>query len=353
MKRSLIVSFIFVLFLISFVSAQTDILYFHGDGCPHCADVEASGVLERVGALDNVSLLEYEIWYNDSSRDLFIRFMEDFGIARDDWGVPFVVVSNQGEDSYIMGIDMIEDLENLVLTGQGGSSGGQRVGAGDVTLGAVIVAALIDSINPCAFGVLIFLMISLLNLGSSKRALKAGLFYSLVVFMVYFLAGLGLFKIIQGLSAIRGAIYLVVGVIVLLLGLVEFRDYLSARKGGEAFLKISSKIKPFVEKKAREGTLIAILVLGIVVALFELPCTGGIYLGIISLLSEHSAMAWIYLLIYNLIFVLPLVVLTLLIYKGYSAEKLQKWVQGERAWMRLGASIVLLVLGGWLVWIGL
>ena len=143
------------------------------------------------------------------------------------------------------------------------------------------------------------------------------------------------------------------GAIVFLIGLLEFHDYLQARKGNGAILKISPKIKPFIESKSKQGTLFAIMVLGVVVALFELPCTGGIYLGIISLLLETQALGLFYLIIYNAIFILPLIIITILVYRGMSPELIQKWNTAERAWMRLAAAIALIAIAIWLISIGL
>ncbi len=84
--------------------------------------------------------------------------------------------------------------------------------------------------------------------------------------------------------------------------------------------------------------------------MFELPCTGGIYIAIISLLSQNPELAYLYLAIYNLIFVLPLIVMTFLIYKGMSPERLQRWSNDERAWMKLGAAIVMLLMAIYLLW---
>jgi cytochrome c biogenesis protein CcdA len=215
--------------------------------------------------------------------------------------------------------------------------------ADKLTLGAVIIAAMIDSINPCAFGVLIFLMLSLLKIGSSKRALKAGLIYTFVVFVVYFLAGFGIFKVIQQFTSITHYIYMVAGILVLGIGLWQFKDILLPDIGPT--LQISPRAKPLLEKIIQNGTIPAMILLGIVVSLFELPCTGGIYLGVLTLMSINKTFGIPYLLLYNLIFVLPLIILTFLIYKGTSPGLLQKWTSQNRIWMKLFAGILLIGLG--------
>ena len=180
-------------------------------------------------------------------------------------------------------------------------------------------------------------------MGSAKRALKAGLLYTFVVFVVYFLAGFGIFKAIQQFTSITHFIYLSAGVLVLVLGVWQFKDVFLPKIGPT--LQISPKVKPLMEKIIRKGTLPAMILLGILVSLFELPCTGGIYLGILTMMSINKTFAISSLLIYNLIFVLPLIVLTVMIYKGMSPRVLQRWTLGERTWMKLGSGIVLIALG--------
>jgi len=346
-----IVLFIVVLTLVSFASAK-DVYYFGRGGCPHCANVIESGILEQVSAVDGVELTMYDVSASQEGRDLFEDFSVGFGISQYSRGVPMVVIDCESDgvgDSYLMGdAPIIDNLEIKAMTCEvnGDVSGDVSPvdpNAGKITLVSLVIAALIDSVNPCAFGVLIFLMLSLLKMGSAKRALRAGLLYTFVVFVVYFLAGFGIFKMIQQFTSVTHYIYLGSGVLVLFLGLWQFKDVFLPKFGPT--LQISSSAKPMMEKIIRKGTLPAMILLGILVSLFELPCTGGIYLGILTMMSINKTFAVSYLLIYNLIFVLPLVVLTLLIYKGMSPQVLQKWTQGERTWMKLAAGMVLVLLG--------
>jgi len=260
-------------------------------------------------------------------------------------GVPFFVVELGDRYSYLMGdtpiiehaIDSIEDFRGVEFNG----NVDEPVVSGDVTWGAVIIAAIIDSINPCAFGVLIFLMSSLLRMGSSRRALRAGMIYSFVVFLVYFLIGLFLYGIIGKIAGTSYFYYFYLGValLIFILGLVQLKDVFWYGKGFT--LRISPKVKPIMESFMTRGTLLSIIILGAIVSLFELPCTGEIYLGILTMMSIHRAFGIWYLLIYNIIFVLPLVVLTYLVYRGTSTEKLQTWTVSNRRYMKLISGLLL------------
>ena len=89
------------------------------------------------------------------------------------------------------------------------------------------------------------------------------------------------------------------------------------------------------------------IILGIFVAAVELPCTGGPYLAITTLLATKGfqAQTVIYLLVYNFIFILPLLVILLLVYFGLSAKKIQKWKDSQKKWMRLFTGFVMIALG--------
>ena len=341
-KISLLFVGLLFLVLVGFVSGvpDTEISYFYSSGCSHCKDVLDSGILDDVSNIEGVEVGRY-LSTGDVGREMFLDFVGKFEIERS--GVPFLVIEQDGEFSYLMGdVPIIEGLEDAIVNFEGVYSGGDY-DVNEITLGVIVVAAFIDSINPCAFGVLLFLMLSLLNMGSAKRALRAGLVYTFVVFLVYFFVGLGIFQAMESFAFLSSVIYYVAAVLLLLLGFWLFKDVLFPKFGPT--LKISSKAKPIIERVIRKGTIPAMIVLGIFVSLFELPCTGGIYLGILSLMSINKTFAISYLLLYNLIFVLPLIVLTYLIYRGMSPEVLQRWTIKERKWMKLASGVVLIALG--------
>ncbi len=333
---------------------QTNIYYFYGDGCTHCAKVAESGILEKVSNLDDINLEKFEIYHDELGREKFNEYSSLVGLRTTERGVPFLVIDCGVNLTYLIGDGpIINDLElKIQICGEGNGDGNGNISpidpyAGKITLGSLIIAALVDSVNPCAFGVLIFLMISLLKIGSSKRALRAGLIYTFVVFLVYFFSGLGLFKVIQSFTSITHYIYISAGVLVLALGLWQLKDVFLPQIGPS--LQISPSVKPLIERIIKKGTIPAMILLGIVVSLFELPCTGGIYIAILTMMSINKTFGLGYLLIYNIIFILPLIILTFLIYRGASPQILQKWTSSERKWMKLAAGIVLIALGAYIL----
>ncbi len=217
----------------------------------------------------------------------------------------------------------------------------------NLTLPLVLGAAAIDSINPCAIGVLLFLSSVLLKLSDQKRALlRLGMIYIATVYTVYTLSGLGLIwfqhtLIEKGFAEIVG---ITVGVFVILLGLVELKDFFWYGRG--VSLEIAPRHRERLVTMAEKTSLTGVIAIGGFVAIVELPCTGGPYLAITTILAKSfDPRALIYLLLYNFIFVLPLLVILLLIYFGTSTLLLKTWRQENRKWMNLASGLLMVFLG--------
>ncbi|MBI5072176.1 hypothetical protein HZB93_04845 [Candidatus Falkowbacteria bacterium] len=213
-----------------------------------------------------------------------------------------------------------------------------------LTIPALIGGAAIDSINPCAFAVMIFLLGYLLALGSPKLILRVGLVYIVTIFVVYFLAGLGLLKALTAFG-VAGIIYKIAAVVLLFVGLVNVKDFFWYGKGFT--LAIPESRKPLLQKYIRKASIPAAIVLGFLVSAFELPCTGGVYIAVLGLLANRGTQisAVPYLLLYNLIFVLPLFIILGLVYFGISAKQMEEWRTKNRKWLRLVLGLGSLALG--------
>lgn len=214
----------------------------------------------------------------------------------------------------------------------------------DLKFTTVLVTALVDSINPCAIGVLVLLISTLLMLSENKRKLLlVGTIYVLAVFVTYFLAGIGLLTVIHQLQ-VGEMVGIMVGFLVIFLGFVEIKDFFWYGKGFS--LQIPASQIERVKKHAENVTIPGAIVLGIIVSAVELPCTGGPYLAIMTILADQFdwVAVW-YLFIYNVIFVLPLVVIVLLAYFGTTALDIRHWKDKYKKWMRLFTGILMLALG--------
>lgn len=217
----------------------------------------------------------------------------------------------------------------------------------DLTWTAVIGTALIDSINPCAIGVLILLITTLLALSQQKRRhmmLVTGLIYITAVYITYFLAGIGLLLFIQRFN-LAEPLSIIVGTVVILLGIIEAKDFFWYGKG--ISLRIPARRAEQVKKMMKNISLPSAIILGIFVAAVELPCTGGPYLAITTLLATKGfeTQTVIYLLVYNFIFILPLLVILFMVYFGMNVKKVQEWKDKQKKWMRLFTGLIMICLG--------
>lgn len=217
------------------------------------------------------------------------------------------------------------------------------------TLTIVVTSALIDSINPCAIGVLI-LMISVLLAGgkSISRMLLLGSLYIASISTVYFLAGLGLMYFLSNIPLwVTEYISLSVGALIIIAGLLEIKDFFWYGRGFS--LAIPGYFAKKIHNLSTRTTVLGIIFLGAFVSAVELPCTGAPYLAIITLLSQYFDLtAFMLLVLYNIIFVAPLAVILILVATGKSLYNVKKWKQENRGIMRLCIGLLLVAMG-WLL----
>lgn len=227
-----------------------------------------------------------------------------------------------------------------------------------ITIGIVIAAALADSINPCVFGVLIFLLAYMTRIFKNKaRMLVAGLIYITSVYITYFLIGVGIFTLAYTAQFAK-PFYWFAAFVAIGAGLLEIKDYFWYGKGlslqiipgtGQRIRHYAQTLKKMETQHPSLSLLVAVA-LGIFVVFVELPCTGAPYLAILGLLSQGAYATGIpLLLLYNLIFILPLFVIIGIVYMGYS-KGLEHWRKEHRGVMRLVIGLFLLALGMYMIW---
>ena len=216
------------------------------------------------------------------------------------------------------------------------------------TLGTVVTTALIDSINPCAIGVLILLVSIMVVFKSKKELMIYGFVYIFFVFLTYLLAGLGILYFLSTIPLyISEYISIFVGSLIVVAGLIEIKDFFWYGRG--ITLSIPQEKAKQIHEMTKKITLPAMVFLGAFVAGVELPCTGGPYLAILVFLSQNfNFQAFLWLILYNIIFVMPLIVILLMVYFGYKIPRLKRWKQNNRTYMRLATGIILIFLG-WLL----
>jgi cytochrome c biogenesis protein CcdA len=177
--------------------------------------------------------------------------------------------------------------------------------------------------------------------------------YIAAVFMFYLLSGFGLFTLVS-MSGFSRVLSLIGATVAVVLGVISVLD--AMRNRDEFLLAIPSSRKEQIERYIRTATLPAAFALGIFVGIFELPCTGGIYLAILGLMSRSYTLTegLPYLILYNFIFVLPLILILLLVAYGVSPERANEWRVRHRRTLRIIVGLSMITLGvvifsGWMV----
>lgn len=215
-----------------------------------------------------------------------------------------------------------------------------------LTVPLVIVCAGIASINPCGLAVLAILLLSVIALQTRRQVLMVGLTYIAAVFLFYFISGLGFlsFVNISG-TGISSLIAIAAAAVAIILGLVNIVDAI-VRKDGY-LLAIPESKKPVLERYIRTATLPAAFVLGVLVGIFELPCAGGIYLTILGLMSNTMTVTQgiPYLLLFNFIFILPLIIILLIVVFGIPPERVNTWRLANRRMLRFGIGLAMVAVG--------
>ncbi len=227
----------------------------------------------------------------------------------------------------------------------------------------VVLAGLVDGLNPCAFATLIFFIAYLAASGRKGREiLAAGTSFTLGVFLAYLAVGLGFYRMLEllgrWLTVLGRWVYGLTALLCVALAVLSFLDFLKARRGQIEEMSLSlpealkRRARAVVRKGQRSGAYIAATFFtGLLVSLLELACTGQIYLPTIVFvvsIPEMRARAIGYLLLYNLLFILPLVVVFALSYFGTTSLQLGLFLKRHTATVKLGTAVIFVALAVWL-----
>lgn len=209
----------------------------------------------------------------------------------------------------------------------------------------ILSAGFLDGLNPCAIATLLFLIAFVFTLKQARRQVfKYGTVYISAVYLVYFLIGLGL---IRGLTffGIHHFFAKAGAILVILLGLINLKDYFFP--GSPISLRIPMVGRKKIMEMMYKGTLPATFTLGFLVGLCTFPCSGGIYVAVTGLLAAKET--WLrgvaYLLLYNLAFVSPLILLLVASSNRWVTEKFTNWQERNEPKMRLLYGILMIAIG--------
>ncbi|MEW5996174.1 MAG: hypothetical protein AB1657_01105 [Candidatus Micrarchaeota archaeon] len=305
-----------------------DVTLYYGVGCPHCARTEE--LFSEIGPQHNLEITRKEIYQDAENRAEMFSIYERFGQDPAQGGVPTILVENttmiigemeqyQWESLFALcrnnscppgvyttaTIDSVSPLQEQDPTTQ-------------LTWGVLLGAALVDSINPCTLAIMVMLLGLILISKGRKQMLLSGVVFFIVVYIMYFLFGLGILKALAS-PGITDIFFKVVTAGALLLAILEINAYFNYRPG---FLAVEMPVflRPYAHNVIERATsLPGVAVAALFCSIFLLPCSSGPYLMVLAMVSKAATLQTLtYLLVYNLVFILPMIAITLAVYFGYA-----------------------------------
>jgi thiol-disulfide isomerase/thioredoxin len=330
------------------------IAFAYAPGCPHCEALN-SFILNMSRTYDIRTLYINAI----TNQTLLSEYLNHYNVPQSDWGsVPILFVNG----TYTVGdtVSMSYLSAHIAEFAQEGVSLPPVSGATLGTLSVLEVTglALVDSINPCAFAVLIFFLSTLFMWDPTRkyRLLLGGASFALGIFAFYFVVGVGLLLGIRSVLAVTGLqnvyIYGAFGVFAIALGVLNLKDYFSYGSLGFV-MEVPRRLRPRMLGTmdrimlSNVAYIPAAFVTGVLVTAFLLPCISGPYFVAGSLLKDlQIGTALLWLAYYNFLFVLPMLIITLLVYLSLtSVEKASGFRERNIRRLHLVAGVLLILVG--------
>lgn len=339
---------------------KPNFVLFVSPSCVHCNKLKAEywpGLKEQYK--DSVNFIELDI-SQGGNNIIFAETAKAYGVQ--EMGYPAAAIGS----TFLMGYPteiktyadaaiekamLLNEKTNLVQT----DAQDPQKAFSKITLWAIIGSGLVDGINPCAFAVIVF-FVSFLTVYkyTRKEIIVVGTAYCAAVFAAYVLIGLGLFKFLYAMSAfayvIKGFYILTAAVCLLffVLALYDFWVYKKTGKAEKMLLQLPTNLKVRIHKimgfflrEKHDSSIrltLAALAVGFAVSLVEAVCTGQVYLPTVVLIMQDPAFrvkAWLFLLLYNLMFIFPLVLIFVLSILGYESKGFNNFLKKHLGLMKL------------------
>ncbi len=344
-------------------TGAAEVIFIKSPGCTKCAAAERT--LEKIGQEVPINVSTH-YYYSDEGHRIIKQYR-----AKD---VPAIIIGVQviNYRDYEGDNALLEKLIKGALANQtpnlpaaftlpGNESTKQNLSAASgqglnlqeislYTISAVLGAGLVAGFNPCLLGILVFLAASVLSSkGKRREMVKMVVFFSLGIFTMYFLFGLGMQQLLQT-EAIASAFRYILTAFLLLAGLSQVWDALRLRQGRPSLFRTDWALKYF-QAGIDKGRFSSYFLIGALFSLVKAPCVGAIYLAILDLLSARSYFEGAaYLFFFNLGVILPIIILGGAIALGMSPGQVNAFRKDHRVGMRLATGLALLALAPLIYW---
>lgn len=366
----------------SSVSGMRKLIVFHSPACHRCIEAKNEVMPEIENEFKGKILIEYRDIADIENYKLMLSLKETYQ-AKDLGDLPVFFLdghflSSEGE--------LKNKLKAFILQAISAPLSTQAQSPIDLISRfkafkplAVISAGLIDGINPCAFTVMVFFISFLALQEYRKRELALiGLSFTFAVFLTYILLGLGVFGFLYRLKnfwLLTKVFNISIGIFSIILGIFALYDFFRFKKTKKTeglILQLPTLIKKRIHSviglhyrraKAQEGKqllrapisrlVLSALITGFLVSLLEAVCTGQVYLPTITFVLKTTPLklpALGYLLLYNLMFILPLLIIFLFSLWGVSSEQFSKFLKQRLLLIKMLMAVLFFGLGIFLLW---
>ncbi len=237
---------------------------------------------------------------------------------------------------------------------------------------AILIAGLIEGLNPCALATLIFFISYLTMIGRTrKEILWGGVGFTGAGFLTHLLLGFGILGFVQQFSffpLFSRIVYFITFLFSLILGIFSLYDYLQVKRGrpSRMTLQVPNSLKKRIHRIIRTKEedfekgedsksprfLLAAIVIGFIVTLLQSTCTSQVYLPTILFVTNipsFRSSAIIYLILYNIVYILPLVAIFVIVYWGVTSEQLSFFLQRRTSTIKLLTALFFFILAGVLI----
>ncbi len=205
----------------------------------------------------------------------------------------------------------------------------------------VLVSGLVDSFNPCAVGVLIFYLALLASLKVERKLyIYFGVYYILATYTTYLLIGFGLLRVMH-LFGVHNFFGWAAAILILILALFNLKEFFFPNFHIPILSAFFNRCR--LPKYSPQVTIASAITLGFLIAICEFPCSGSIYLATVSLLAARETFlrGVIYLLVYNVMFILPLIALFGVSSNKLVFEKIKTLNSSSSKWVKLGMGLLM------------
>lgn len=337
------------------------IIFFYDFHCSKCREAK-----EKMEALKKKYPLYVKEYDSFEKWDLLEKYYAAYNVSVRNYGLFAIFIG----DKYYHKLDEFDELEKeikkYVKTGlpcpdlSGNKNMETKRTLKGISIIAVILGGLVDGINPCAFATLVFFIAYLERVKYGKKALLSiGIAFSIAIFIGYLLISLGILEFyyqMEKSALISKYIYIFAAILALSLAVINILDFIRIRKREKPFLQLPMFLKRKrgriikILTEEREIVILTALafIVGFIIAMLEFVCTGQVLFPIIAVIKSASPermMAFAYLILYNIMFILPLLAILTLFYLGYHSETFGKFLKERHGIMKILLAAILAFIG--------